>query len=160
MTDTLMRALISTHEAAHAVTTLRLGLSLQSVTLEGDGGYVSVLDAPSRWRETLVVLSAGDVAVKRAGGTYCSAQDERDAWAIINRRGFSALEAATVLGDAKRQAEQLVTDHWDTVERVAAALFRTGRLGATDVRRLCEPGATADSEVMFLMRLAVPAARR
>jgi hypothetical protein len=158
--DALTRVVVAIHEAGHAVAAVQLGLELRSVRIDSDGeGTTYVAAAGERWREDLVMTYAGDAAVRRAGGLDCSAQDDRDAWRVISRLGWSALDVAIELGEAKHRAERLVSDHWPAIERVAAALLRHRHLLPSDVRRLMAPGATGDNETQFLMRLAIAARR-
>ncbi len=141
------------HEAGHAVVALNLGLlsdhAAVTLAVEAWGVRGSVgLRLPSDYsdekypeiaRGKIVSALAGPVAEIRASGTLDLAGAAGDLNVALDAAlALDGEKPMELVREAQARAEELVAEHWQAIEAVAAALLAepAGLLSAPQVRRL------------------------
>jgi hypothetical protein len=115
---------VAIHESAHAVIARVLGQPVLRVAPRLTTYQASPRSARDFYRAALVTL-AGPAAEDRSGAPTCST-------------AMHHLDAAGggMMAPVKREAERLVRENWDAIERVAEALIERGELSGDEVDAL------------------------
>jgi ATP-dependent Zn protease len=125
------------HESGHAVVAVALNQKIRKVALDAAGGFCRVSQPPTtQSREALrnycAVACAGSIAVnKLTGRADWSMGDHQN---IETKLGtVSIREAAAILHEARKLAERLVSENWDSVRALARRLHSRGELDGTEI---------------------------
>lgn len=149
------KQLISTayHEAGHAVVATLLGFQFQHVTIAPDEDYLGsvlyerytmFLNVGHRayakdLRDYLVANRAGPLAEERHTGHWNedgASSDDQHFWSMLWRMYGERQDRHA--RDLTRQARQLVSAHWPSIERVARALIEEKTIQFDAVERLIQ----------------------
>lgn len=166
--------LVALHEAGHAVARASFGLApgsmsiVEGVTRDGieyDGVHSALqplrrifydlhdiprLTARQRRRveQEIVIGLAGTVAVERVFQRKTSEPDEgfeeRQIAMFLDLLALDAHEKAARLELLRRQAQQIIEEHWLAVEAVTGALITRGELSGREARTVIETAASTD----------------
>jgi ATP-dependent Zn protease len=133
---------VAFHEAAHAVAALLLGLPVATVSVkarEHSLGHVMLGTALNRVEilDAIQMFLAGGAAARKLTGR-AALGDEDD---LQQARAFAGAmagraRAAELVDDARALVDALVIEHWDSIQRVAAALLTHGNLRGDKVADL------------------------
>lgn len=148
---------VAYHEAAHAVLSVHCDRRFRFVSIEshvGAAGHVQhfrglrsasadqLTPRTIAWRvqQDVVILLAGDIAVKRwrgrrdRAGAMTDEHDVNDLASLLHERGSP--EFVAFIRYMAVHAKGLVDTHWADIEAVAATLVDRRRLSERDVRRV------------------------
>ncbi len=130
------------HEAGQAVITRVLGYKVGFITIVGDeetdtkGGTVSPEGEEQRPDHQIIISYAGPEAQDKFDRRSLSAEDVRwDYEKVLNLTSRLGVDDET--RDAcRRQARELVKQHWTSIKRLAQALLKRGTLQSAEIDAL------------------------
>ena len=122
------------HEAGHATIAHALGTPVKIATLDGVTTLVRVGCPQAQRAEALIALS-GPLAEDRYQSYSLDEQAALwgSAWWPDLRNALHRLQAGESLGEAVREARQLVRQNWSQIKRLAQALHQRGELTAAEI---------------------------
>jgi len=132
------RAMVARHEAAHAVSMLRLGLGVREVVVNDDNtGYVKPVRNPIGLK-SLVTFAAGHAADRRCCPDMIrsSISDASEVELRADLLSMSKRGRRLLVKWAQHEAEALVVRDWELICIVAGELLKHGRLSGRQVTRI------------------------
>jgi hypothetical protein len=132
---------LSYHEASHAVVAAALGQKIRKVALDKAGGFCRVAQPSTMGnRKALLdfctVACAGALAVSRLTGVDRVSMGDHRAMECKLAEAGTLVEAISILREARRLAEQIVSARWSDIATVARRLHQRGELDGAEVADL------------------------
>ncbi|TIL95203.1 MAG: hypothetical protein E5Y73_07540 [Mesorhizobium sp.] len=160
------------HEAAHAVTAIRLGAGVNEVTIKpslargGAAGYVEIARSTQPYNYA-VIAAAGEAASRRlidVNKAIAGAEvDRRDVDAAIARWYHEKFGSAPTRREMVETnirigaiAKDLVAENWSLIERVALELLARETINSDDIRRIIEEADATASRTLSVATRRLP----
>jgi hypothetical protein len=130
---------VAFHEAGHVLVARALDAPIKRVSLRPDAEYFLDGLVP---RATCVLVALGGPCAQQRHSRF-TADERAELWETGGWRDdftkvlrYHRYQRDGSLADAMREARRLVRQHWDAIERVAAALSERGELTGDEVDAL------------------------
>lgn len=151
----MSRASDAAHEAGHAVVALLLGLEVRSATIVGgpwqSSSSVELADPEAGTAEhrcmvrlagRQALVAFGDLEVPTAELGCRRDELEAHAYAVEIASGDQA-QARQVLGELRRQVDDILLEHRNELGRVCIALLERGTLSANELDEIAAAGTVS-----------------
>jgi hypothetical protein len=139
------RAILSLHEASHAVVAEHFNMGVKQVVVQGvNTSYTETAKRPpskEMLHNELVLLLAGYQAVLKETEDINTANihsgiDYDHMYKLFDALYIGEDEQKIWMREARLECEKLVDTYWPTIKKIAAVLEKNGRMWGDDVRKI------------------------